>query len=181
VYLCVGRLDPVKDPLTTIAGFARIAKVQPGARLVLAWTDAPLLAAVRARIEALGIADRVELRGTVARDGMEALYASADVLLQASVREVCGVAVLEALACGVPPVVTDIPSFRKLTDQGRVGRLFPRGDDVALAAQALALAELPREAMAAAARAWFEQALSFDVLAGELEGIYAGARAQRAG
>ncbi len=176
VFLCVGRLDPVKDPLTTLAGFARIARVRPDARLVLAWTDAPLEAEVRRVIAGdPHLAARVELRGRVPHAEMAALHASADVLLQSSVREVCGVAVIEALACGAVPVLTDIPPFRRLTDDGRVGRLFPRGDAVALAAQALALLDGDLAARSAEARAWFERALTFDVLAAALEGVYEGA------
>jgi glycosyltransferase involved in cell wall biosynthesis len=176
-FLCVGRLDPVKDPLTTLDGFGRIARVRPDARLVLAWNDAPMEAEVRRVIASDPVlAPRVELRGHVARADMAALYAGADVLLQSSVREVCGVAVIEALACGVVPVLTDIPSFRRLLDgpleTGRVGRLFPRGDGVALAAQALAVLDGDLAESSAAARAWFDRALSFEVLAGELEAIY---------
>ncbi len=174
LYVCAGRLDPVKDPLTTLDGFARIARALPGARLVLTWTDAPLLDAVRRRVAGdPALAGRVELRGRVPHDAMEDLLASADYLLQSSVREVCGTVVLEALACGVVPVITDIPPFRKLTDEGRVGRLFPRGDGVALAAQALSLAEGDRVEQSRAAAAWFDRALAFPALAEELEGIYA--------
>ncbi|MDP2313415.1 MAG: glycosyltransferase family 4 protein [Pseudomonadota bacterium] len=173
VFLCAGRLDPVKDPLTTLAGFARIARVRPDARLVLAWNDAPMEADVRRSIASDPVlAPRVELRGHVPHAEMRDLYAGADALLQSSVREVCGVAVLEALACGAVPVLTDIPPFRRLTDDGRVGRLFPRGDGVALAAQALALLDGDLPAASAAARAWFDRALTFEVLAAELEAVY---------
>jgi glycosyltransferase involved in cell wall biosynthesis len=172
VYLCVGRLDPVKDPLTTVDGFVHIARARPGARLVLVWRDTPLRAAVEARIASAGLRDRVELRGALPHDAMQDLYGSADYLLQSSIREVCGVAVLEALACGVVPILTDIPSFRRLTDAGRVGRLFPRGDAVALAAQALSLEPADLREQARAAREWFERSLAFPVLASELEAIY---------
>ncbi|MFN7144684.1 MAG: glycosyltransferase family 4 protein, partial [Myxococcota bacterium] len=176
LYVCAGRLAPVKDPLTTLDGFARIARVRPGARLVLTWNDAPLLAEVRRRVAGDPVlASRVDLRGPVPHAAMEDLLASADHLLQSSVREVCGVVVLEALACGVVPVLTDIPPFRRLTDDGRVGRLFPVGDPVALAAQALALAEAPpdeRRAMRRDAAAHFDRALAFPALGAELERIY---------
>jgi glycosyltransferase involved in cell wall biosynthesis len=175
VFLCPGRLDAVKDPLTTLAGFARVSAARPEARLVMVWNSGELEAEVR-RVVANDpvLSPRVELRGAVPHAQMADLYASADVVLQSSVREVCGVAIVEALACGVAPVVPDIPAFRRLTDGGRMGRLFPRGDAVALAAQALALLDAP--VPRADVRGWFERALSFEVLAAELEGIYAGAR-----
>ncbi|MDP2307790.1 MAG: glycosyltransferase family 4 protein [Pseudomonadota bacterium] len=179
-FLSVGRLDPVKDPRTTLDGFARIARVRPDARLVLAWNASPMEAEVRRVIASDPVlAPRVELRGRVARAEMATLYAEADILLQSSVREVCGVAVIEALACGCVPVVTDIPPFRRLLDGGHVGRLFPRGDGVALAAQVLALLDGDLGGASAAARARFDRALSFDVLAAELESIYGAAIAHQ--
>jgi len=175
LLLCPGRLDTVKDPLTTLAGFARVAAARPDARLVMVWNSGELEAQVRRAVANDPVlAVRVDLRGSVPHTAMADLYASADVVVQSSVREVCGVAIVEALACGVAPVVPDIPAFRRLTDGGRVGRLFPRGDPAALAAQVLRLLEapVPRDEV----RAWFDRALSFEVLAAELEGIYAGAR-----
>lgn len=162
--LHVGRLDPVKDPLTTLRGFARLRARRPGARLYLAWNDAPLLDAVRAEA-----GEGVTLLGPQPRERMAALYSAADLLLQASVREVCGNAVIEALACGATPVVSDIPPFRRLL--GPVGATFPVGDPEGLA-RAAAAARADR----AAARARFEAALAFPVLARELEAVLEAAR-----
>lgn len=54
-------------------------------------------------------------------------------LVAGSRHEGSGYAVIEALACGVVPVVTDIAPFRALTDRGRVGALWPVGNAERLA------------------------------------------------
>jgi glycosyltransferase involved in cell wall biosynthesis len=115
----------------------------------------------------------VEFRGRAAPAEMEAIYSSADVLLQSSRREWSGLALLEALACGCLPVVSDIPSFRTLTDNGRYGRLFPPGDHSALAHQLLTLDADTRLVLGAAAQAYFQRELSFAALARRLDDLYA--------
>jgi glycosyltransferase involved in cell wall biosynthesis len=114
----------------------------------------------------------VHFRGRVAHERMEAVFNSADFLLQASDREYSGFAVVEAMACGTIPVVTDIPAFRALTSAGRYGILFPRGDSGALARQVLAidLASIP--ARAVATRRHFEREFSFATMARRLVAVY---------
>src|SRR3546814_7612096 len=58
---------------------------------------------------------------------------AADLFVSGSHAEGCGYSLLEALACGATPVVTDIPAFRALTGDGAIGRLWPPGDAVRLA------------------------------------------------
>jgi glycosyltransferase involved in cell wall biosynthesis len=160
--------------LTVLRGFARIRAHWPDARLTMVYLRADMLDQVKELIEGdPRLRGAVHLRGTVPHGQMEAIYNSADLLLQGSLREWSGLAVLEAMACGVVPVVTDIPSFRLMTDQGRYGRLFPPGDPAALAAQALSvdLAELPR--LSAEIRDHFDRCLSFPALARQLQAIYA--------
>lgn len=163
---CVGRLDAVKDPLTTLAGFALVLRDAPGAVLHLAWTDAPLRAAVLHAARPLGA--HVRLHERLSRTGARALIGDADVLVQGSTREVCGIAVLEAMAAGTPPVVTDIPSFRAVL--GDCGARFPPGDPAGLAAGVHAVLADPTQR--ARCRARFERELSFDALAERVEGVY---------
>ncbi len=173
VFLSTARLDAIKDPLTTLRGFERIAQIWPSARLHMFYTDAPLLRDVQGFIQSRSdLRGRVLLRGRAPLEQMPLIYNSADFLLQASRREYSGCAVLEAMACGVIPIVTDIPSFRAMTGDGRLGGLFPPGDCEALARSAVAssLACLPLHR--ARVREHFEAALSFDVLAARLDDIY---------
>jgi glycosyltransferase involved in cell wall biosynthesis len=173
VYLSVGRLHPIKDPLTVVRGFARIAAFQPGARLYCYYLTDELLPELADAIATdPALRDRVELRGRVGLDAMEAIYSSADFLLQASRREWSGLAVLEAMSCGCIPIVTNIPSFAAMTAGGRSGRLFAVGDPIALADAALSISPSERVPLAAAVKQHFEAELSFAALAHRLNAVY---------
>ncbi len=172
VYLSAGRLHPIKDPLTMLRGFAHIARRQPEARLYLYYLTDELLQEARALAHSFPhIRHRVEFRGRARLDEMEAIYSSADILLQASIREWSGLAVLEALSCGCIPVVSNIPSFvAMIGEDGRHGRLFEPGDPLALADAALGIED--PSAMSRAARRYFNDELSFAAMARDLETIY---------
>lgn len=173
VYLSAGRLDPIKDPLTTLAGFAAIADAQPGARLYLYFLGGVLLDEVVAEIARdPRLRGRVELRGRVGAAEMAAIYSSAEILIQSSLREWSGLAILEAMSCGCIPVVTRIPSFVAMTDSGRYGRLFAVGDAADLAANALSLDADARQQLAHDVQAHFVERLSFAAIARDIDAVY---------
>lgn len=173
VCLWVGRLHPIKDPLTALRGFERVLLNRPGANLYLYYLTDELIDALRAYVAARpALRAHVHFRGRVPFEMMEDIYNSSDLLLQASLREFSGCAILEAMSCGVIPVITDIPSFRAMTAGGRVGKVFPIGDDAALAEaiSAISAGEIP--ALSRAVWEHFNRAHSFPALAGQLEQIY---------
>ncbi len=177
VFLWTGRLHPNKDPLTALRGFERIAAEWPGAQLYLYYLTDELLPDLKAFLATRPpLAERVHFRGRVSNAKLEDVYNSADYFLQASWREIGGFAPLEAMATGTIPVISDIPSFRAMTDGGRYGILFPPGDDLALARAVLGRSDnIP--ALSAAVRRRFEEALSYPSLGGQLERIYVELRA----
>jgi len=129
VVLWAGHLDANKDPLTVLAGLERLLGELPEARLYMAYGKDDLFGDVRARLASSPrLAAAVELLGSVPYARMEAVFNSADVFVQGSHREGSGFALADALACGVVPVVSDIPSFRFMTGNGRIGALWPPGD-----------------------------------------------------
>jgi hypothetical protein len=98
----------------------------------------------RARVAtAPSLASRVRLVGAVPHDRLPAFYSAADLFVLGSHHEGSGYAVIEALACGAVPVVTDIPTFRLLTARGSFGALWPAGDAAACAAAMAAVAARP--------------------------------------
>jgi glycosyltransferase involved in cell wall biosynthesis len=165
--LSVGHLAAGKDPLTMLDGVARACERLPGLQLWCAYGTAPLMAEVRRRIDGdARLAGRVHLLGAVPHAGIERLMHAADLFVSASLAEGSGYALLEAMACGLRPVVTDIPSFRVITGGGRVGNLWPRGDAAALAGALVAAAS---DIVASATsrhevRGHFDASLSFDAL-----------------
>jgi len=130
--LWVGRLNANKDPLTIVDGFAHVLAALPDATLTMVYGDEALLGAVRERIEqSSALRARVHLIGPVNRDRLAAFYSAADLFVSGSHQEGSGYALLEACACGLTPVVTDIPSFRAITGHGLFGALWPPGNSAA--------------------------------------------------
>jgi glycosyltransferase involved in cell wall biosynthesis len=98
-------------------------------------------------------------------------YGSADIFVSASHREGSGYALIEALACGLVPVVTDIPAFRAIA--GPCGERWRVGDagDLARCLGLVAARDQSRES--AEARRWFEANLSWSVIAEQTLSAYA--------
>jgi glycosyltransferase involved in cell wall biosynthesis len=171
--LWVGNLIPRKDPLTVLDGVAQVVAQLPGLQLWCCYVQTPLLHEIRARIASdPRLAGRVHLLGPVPHARVEVLMAAADVLVQGSRSEGSGYSVIEAMACGLPPVVTDIPSFRVMTGDGACGRLWPPGRSDALARGLLSLCAEPPAQRRAAARASFEAWNSFEALGRCLAAAY---------
>jgi glycosyltransferase involved in cell wall biosynthesis len=79
----------------------------------------------------LGIRDLVQFLGV--RDDVPELMGASDIVIHSTNSEGFGMAVVEAMAAGVPVIATDIPACREILDGGRCGLLFPLGDAPALA------------------------------------------------
>lgn len=124
---CIARLDPIKDHPTLFRAFARVRERSPDARLVCVGDGAE-----RARLEALK-GPGVHLLGT-RRDVVRLLQAS-DVFVLASRNEGISNTILEAMSAGLPAVVSRVGGNPEIVADGETGRLFPAGDEAALAAR----------------------------------------------
>lgn len=175
--LWVGRLNENKDPLAVLEAFRQAIPELPNPHLWLCFSDAPLLEPVVERVEQDPVLrSRVHLLGFRPRPLLQEFYRAADLFILGSHYESTGFAPIEALACGTPVALTDIPSFRRITGDGRVGALSQPGD---VAAMARAIIEWSRRNGAASrhrAREHFERALSYDVLCGQLRAAYVAVR-----
>jgi glycosyltransferase involved in cell wall biosynthesis len=171
--LWVGHLDANKDPLTVLEGISAAIRELPQLRLYCCFGTAPLRRAVQSRIASdTHLRDRVHLLGRLPHESIEQLMRAADIFVLGSHREGSGYSLIEALACGLPPVVTDIPSFRTLTRAGSIGELWPCGDSHALCQALLSIARRPRSEMRATVRTHFERELSFEALGVKLLAMY---------
>jgi len=174
LFLWVGRLDSNKDPLTVLAAFEQILPQLPDARLYMIYGTETLLPLIQERMRGSALLNNaVTLLGQIPHAEMEIYYNSADYFILGSHYEGSGYALAEALACGVVPIMTDIPSFRVMTDQGRLGALWPVSDSQALTRAIIELSAEPLAPRAAAARCFFEERLSFPAIGRQAVQFYA--------
>ncbi|MFC8716673.1 glycosyltransferase [Kitasatospora sp. NPDC057198] len=161
----VGNLTAKKDQATLLAAFALLRGKEPDARLVLVGSG-PLEAGLKARA-----GDGVLFAGM--RADVPALLPGWDVFCLSSRQEGLPVALMEAMASGLPSVVTRVGGMPEILDDGVEGRLVAPGDPVELASALAELADpVRRGRMGAAAR---ERAASFDVAGAQraIERMYA--------
>lgn len=142
--------EPVYDVETVIDGAAIAFAERPAARLVVAGSGRLTAALERRAAERLP-AGRWRFVGRLDPGAMAELLARADVMVSASRSDSTSVSLLEAMAAGAVPVVSDLPGNREWVADGEGARLFAPGDAAGLAA-ALGAA-LDDRAWAEAARA----------------------------
>lgn len=183
LVLWIGRLVPGKDPATALAGFESFRVAHPEARLAMIFQGGTLEDDVRGIVHrSLLLQLSVRLLGAVPHDTIGDYLGAADLFLSASHHEGSGYALLEAMACGITPVVTDIAPHVAIT--GGVGASFAVGDARACAAALTAAWSADRVAASASVRARFDAALSWAALARRTLAAYTDlvhARAARSG
>ena len=131
VVLYAGRMDEGKNVENVITALARIADDVPFAAVVCG--DGPRRRRAERLARELGVAHRVVFTGYVSN--LWDLMKRADALVSLSRFEGCPNVVLEAMACGCPLVVSDIPAHREILDER--GALFVDPDSPEEAARAL--------------------------------------------
>jgi glycosyltransferase involved in cell wall biosynthesis len=122
VIASVGRLDEQKDPLTLVEAFAGATRGTPEAILAIAG-EGPLREIVAARAAHLGIGERLRLLGYLS--DVRPLLARCAVFVLASRWEGMPNALLEAMACGKPALVTAVGGCREMVEDGMNGYLVP--------------------------------------------------------
>jgi glycosyltransferase involved in cell wall biosynthesis len=125
----VGRLAPEKGLDTLVDAWPGVLARHPKARLTLLG-EGPERARLEGQVERLGLNGAVELPGATADPG--ALLREADLFVLPSREEGMSIALLEAMALGVPLVASAIPGNQHLVQDQALGRLAPPGDPDAL-------------------------------------------------
>lgn len=166
----VSNFRPVKRVLDCIHILARTRKVVD-AHLVMVG-DGPLRDPAEALAYELGLEDHVTFLGK--QDHVERLFPKAHVLLMPSELEAFGLAALEGMACGVPPVATRCGGVPELIDDGVTGFLEPAGNVDAQARRVIALLtdDALYERMSVAARHAAETRFSTDLMIPKYEAHY---------
>ena len=127
-YLWVGRLNSNKDPLTVLNAF-KIFAAENKATLHLVFQNNDLLNEVKDTIAASDtLRNSVKLHGFIPYNQLESWYSAADFYISASHHEGGCTAILEAMACGCIPVVSNIPASIKMIGNGQFGLSFTAGN-----------------------------------------------------
>lgn len=150
--VCVAKYRPEKGHSVLLDAFVAVRREVPNARLVLVGGGA-LQDELMAMAATKGLGDSVEFPGEVC-DAWPYL-ADAHVFALASRAEAFGIAVVEAMAAGLPVVASAVGGIPELVVPGVTGELFPAGDHEALARQLVLLLRSPelRARLGAAGRA----------------------------
>jgi len=160
VVIHVSNFRPVKRIDAVMAVFARIARTVQ-ARLLLVG-DGPELASVYRLSRELGVTNLVDALGS--QEAVIPLLSAADVFLLPSAQESFGLAALEAMACEVPVVASNVGGLPEVIEHGRTGFLHAPDDLDGMAASAVAVLENEslHQQIAQAARAQVSDAFCVD-------------------
>ncbi|MGH2820633.1 MAG: glycosyltransferase, partial [Actinomycetota bacterium] len=149
VLLSVGRVQPLKGLDLAIRACAELRDRSGRAPLLVVVGGASggsgrdHLRRLEALIAALGLDDRVRFVGPQPHSSLPEYYRAADALLMCSYSESFGLAALEAHACGVPVVATDVGGLRHIVRDGTSGFLVDGRDPAAFAERLGVLLERP--------------------------------------
>ena len=178
--LWVGRLNALKDPATVVEGLALAFAQLPDARCWMVYSEATLEPEVRQQIARTpSLRDRITLVGRVAPEHLARYYSAADVYVSGSHREGSGYALIEAMACGLIPIVTDIPSFRAIA--GDCGMRWHVGRAASCAAALVKADKFDRASECARVRERFALELTWSAIGRRTVGAYAALAEARRG
>lgn len=133
VFIHTGRMVPIKDQDFLIRLFSEVARLSPRAHLLLVG-DGPSRAGLERLVQSAGLGQRITFTGMVLREGVYRLLKTSDAFIMTSRSEGLSVSLIEALACGLPAVLTDIPSFRETMKEGKAAIFLHREDSLSLSA-----------------------------------------------
>lgn len=175
-FLFLGDLRKAKGVLDLVRAAGEARRQGSAGQVLLAGreTEQGIGPALRSLIVAEGLEGTVRLAGFLTGAAKEQALADADCLVLPSYSEALPMAILEAMACGLPVIAASVGSIPSVIEDGVEGFLIPPGDADALARRMLQLsadAELCRR-LGAAARLRVERQFSLDAMAGKILDVY---------
>lgn len=180
VVLFFGRLTPRKGLTLLLDAFARIAGAHPAAQVLIAGPDHGAGKPAEAHARALGLEAQVRFAGFLSGDARLAAYAAADLFVLPAVGEGLPLAALEALACGVPALLSPDCHLDEVA-AGGAGDVVPLEADAWAAALGRRLTAVERgddgDARASARR--LADRYTWAAVAHRMDTVYADAIARR--
>jgi glycosyltransferase involved in cell wall biosynthesis len=127
VLLSTRAWEPIYGVDLIAKAFIQASKREPSLRLVML-SEGSLRANLLAELEAAGAWDLVHAPGSIEPTELPAFYRAADLYVSASHSDGSSISLLEAMACGVPALVSDIPANKEWIEPDRTGWWFVDGD-----------------------------------------------------
>lgn len=151
LFLNVGRLSEQKNHRMLLSAFALVRRVCPGARLEIAG-EGPLRQVLEEYAQSLGLSDSVVFLGL--RSDIPQLLQAADAFVLSSSYEGLSIALLEAMASGLPVVTTAVEGVNDVMTDGQTGMVVALEDTVGFAQSMVRLTQSVdlRRSMGSAAR-----------------------------
>ncbi|WP_424966453.1 glycosyltransferase family 4 protein [Dinoroseobacter sp. S375] len=173
---CIGRIRAQKGTDVFVDAMLALLPDRPEAQAIVLGRatekHVSFLADLKARIAAAGLSDRIHFPDEVPPDQVARWYQALDLFVAPQRWEGFGLTPIEAMACAVPVVATDVGAFSELLDPPDVGILVPRDDLAALTAATAEMLSRDLAAEGAAGRARVEAAFSIEREAKALIAVY---------
>jgi glycosyltransferase involved in cell wall biosynthesis len=169
LWLAVGRLEPVKDYATLLMALREVP--QPACLVVAG--GGPLESQLRRLSKKLGVEKRVRFLGF--EPDVRRWMRAADGFVLSSLWEGLPMGLLEAGACGLPAVATNVPGTSEVIVDGQTGLLATAGNATGLASAMNRLMRMPpeeRNAMGDRARQLVTERYSLDQVLDRWEALY---------
>ncbi len=141
IILYVGRLDCEKNLSTLISALSLVARTHDYRALFVGKGD--LEVELHTRVHQDGLGDRVTFSGWKPREEIWGLMKGADLFASISLREGMPNTVMEAMACGLPLVLSDLPEHRELVPSGTATLVDPHNPEAVAAGLRRALDTRP--------------------------------------
>ena len=171
----VGRMQTVKDQPMLARAFIRALEIDSSLsrrlRLVMIG-DGPLRAECKQLLDAAQISDLAWLPGE--RNDVAAIMGGLDCFVLPSLAEGISNTILEAMACGLPVIATDVGGNADLVKSGITGQIVPAGDPETMAQQIVRFANAPEHArhMGRLGRERVEESFSMNAMVAAYLGAY---------
>ncbi len=132
VLLCLRSWEPNYGVDVLLRAFVEAAQKDESLRLILIG-DGSQREHLLSILEEGKMSDKVFLGGRVPNQDLITFYGAADIYITPSHVDGSSVSLMEAMACGLPTIASDIPANAEWIAEGQSGWLFPDGDQHALA------------------------------------------------
>lgn len=138
ILLCVRSWEPLYGVDLVVKSFSQAVKTEPRLRLILLGSGS-MEDEIKGLVGKNGLQELVHVRGKVDLDDLPDYYRAADLYISASHSDGSSVSLLEAMACGIPALVSNIPGNREWITNDEAGWLFKDGNKKSLTENILAV------------------------------------------